>query len=152
MVKNLLHRVTIIKSISVPTMLTLFILQWLQSLTFPLHASTQHLNIKENVHTTTTIFLLLQTQLLITSRLLLRTISGKVPCFITTKTYYFWQVSRFYFWATTEVVPWLLAPETGDMAQVLPGIQSTSVPGLFCFNQGFYFLWVILYFLYREFY
>ena len=70
-------------------MLTLLILKLLQSPVFPLHASTQHLNIKENVLTTTTIFLLLQTQLLITSLLLLRTISGKVPCFITTKTYYF---------------------------------------------------------------
>ena len=78
--------------------------------------------------------------------------------------YYIWQVSRFScdyiaslgswrpFWATVEVVPWLLAPITSDMTQVLPGIQSTSLPGLFRSNQGFYFLWVILYFLCREFY
>ena len=33
-------------------MLTLLILKFLQSPTFPLHASTQHLNIKENVLTT----------------------------------------------------------------------------------------------------
>ena len=43
-----------------------------------------------------------------TSLLLLGAFSGKMPCSITTKTYYFWQVSRFYFWATAEVVPWLL--------------------------------------------
>ena len=125
-------------------MLTLFTLNWLQSPAFPLHVSTQHLNIKENVLTSTTPFLLLQTQLSSTSFLLLGAFSGKVPCSISTKTYYFWQVSRFPcdyiaslgpwlpFWATAEVVPWLLAPETGDMAQVLPGIQSTSLPGLFC--------------------
>ena len=98
-------------------MLTLLILKLLQSPAFPLHASTQHLNIKENVLTSTTPFLLLQTQLFSTSLLLFGTISGKVPCFITTETYYFRQVSRFPydyiaslgprlpFWATAEVVP-----------------------------------------------
>ena len=91
------------------------------------------------------------TQLFFTSLRLLGAFSGKVPCSITTKTYYFWQVSRFPFWTTVGVVPWLLAPVTGDMTQVLPGIQSTSLPGLF-HNQGFYFLWVIFYFLCREFY
>ena len=142
--------------------LTLLILQLLQSPAFPSHASTQHLNRKE-------LFPLLllyfsQTQLIITSLLLLGTISGKVPCFITMKTYYVRQVSwfpydyiaslgpRLPFWATIEVVPWLFAPETGDMTRVLLGIQSTSLPGLFRSNQGFYFLWVILYFLCREFY
>ena len=102
------------------------------------------------------------TQLFSTSLLLIGTISGKVPCFITVETYYFWQVSRFPldyiaslglqlpFWATAEVVPCLLAPEKGDMAQVFPRIQSTSLPGFFRSSQGFYFLWVILYFLYRE--
>ena len=145
-------------------MLTLFTLNWLQSLTFPLHVSTQHLNIKENVLTSTTPFLLLQTQLSSTSFLLLGAFSGKVPCSITTKTYYFWQVSwfpcdymaslgpRLPFWATAEVVPWLLAPVTGDMTQVPPGLQPVSLPGLFHSNQGFYFLWVILYFLCQEFY
>ena len=59
---------------------------------------------------------------------------------------------RLPFWATAEVVPWLLAPETSDMTQVLPGIQSASLPGLFHSNQGFYFLWVVLYFLCQEFY
>ena len=97
--------------------------------------------------------------------------SGKVPCFITTETYYFWHISRFPcdyiaswgphlpFWAIIEVVSWIFAPETCDMTQVffcrnwvVPGIQSTSLPGLFRSNQGFYFLWVILYFLCREFY
>ena len=78
-------------------MLTLFTLNWLQSLAFPLHVSTQHLNIKENVLTSTTPFLLLQSQLSSTSFLLLGAFSGKVPCSITTKTYYFWQVSRFPF-------------------------------------------------------
>ena len=95
---------------------------------------------------------LLQTQLSSTSFLLLGAFSGKVPCSITTKTYYFWQVSRFPFGATVEVVPWLLAPVTGDMTQVLPGIQSTSLPGLFRSNQGFYSQWVILLFPWREFY
>ena len=70
---------------------------------------------QENVLTSTTPLLLLQTQLSSTSFLLLGAFSGKVPCSITTKTYYFWQVSRFPFWATVEVVPWLLAPVTGDM-------------------------------------
>ena len=87
-----------------------------------------------------------------TSLLLLGAFSGKVPCSITTKTYYFWQVLRFPFWATVEVVPWLLAPVTGDMTQVLPGIQSVSLSGPFHTNHGFYFLWVIFYFLCREFY
>ena len=106
----------------------------------------------------------LETRLFNTSLLLFGTIPGKVPCFITTKTYYFWQVSwfpydcinslgpRLPFRATAKVAPCLLAPETGDITQALPGIQSTSLPGLFCSNQGFYFLWVILYFLCREFY
>ena len=152
-------------------MLTLLILKLLQSPVFPLHASIQYLYIKENVLTTTTILLLLQTQLFITSLLLLRTTSGKVPCSITTETHYFWQVSRFPHdhiaslgpflpsWAIIEVVSWIFAPETCDMTQVflcrnwvVPGIQSTSLPGLFRSNQGFYFLWVILYFLCREFY
>ena len=85
-----------------------------------------------------------------------RTTSGKVPCSITTETHYFWQVSRFphdhiaslgpYLpsWAIVEVVPWIFAPETCDMTQVflcrnwfVPGIQSTSLPGLFHSNQGF---------------
>ena len=44
---------------------------------------------KRIVPTTTTIFLLLQTQLFSTSLLLFGTISGKVPCFITAETYYF---------------------------------------------------------------
>ena len=143
-------------------MLTLLILKLLQSPAFPLHASTQHLNIKEMFSLLLLYFS--QTQLIITSLLLLGTISGKVLYFITTKTYYFWQVSwfpcdyiaslgpRLPFWATAGVVPWLFAPETGDMAQVFPGIQSTSLPGLLCSNQGFYFLWVVLYFLCREFY
>ena len=87
-----------------------------------------------------------------TSLLLLGASSGKVPCSITTKTYYFWQVSRFPFWATAEVVPWLLAPVTCDMTQVPPGLQSVSLPGLFHADHGFYFLWVIFYFLCREFY
>ena len=110
-----------------------------------------------------------QTQLFITSLLLFWTIPGKVPRFITTKTYYFWPVVRFPcdyiaslapripFWATAEVVPWIFAPETCDITQVLlcrnwvvPGIQSISLPGLFRANQGFYFLWVILYFHCRE--
>ena len=133
-------------------MLTLFTLNWLHSLAFPLHVSTQHLNIKENALTTTTTFLLSQTRPFRTSLLLFGTIPGKVPCFITAETYYFWQVSRFPynyiaslgtrlpFWATVEVVPWLLAPETGDMTQVLPGIQSTSLPEIFRSNQGFYLL------------
>ena len=152
MVKILLHRVTTHKIHISTSVATLFILQWLQSLAFPLHVSTQHLNIKENVLTSTTPFLLLQTQLSSTSFLLLGAFSGKVPCSITTKTYYFWQVSRFPFWAIVEVVPWLLAPVTGDMTQVLPGIQSTSLPRPFHANHGFYFLWVIFYFLCREFY
>ena len=152
MVKILLHRVTTHKIHMSTNDATLFILKWLQSLASPLHVSTQHLNIKENVLSSTTPFLLVQTQLLITSLLLLRTISGKVPCFITTKTYYFWQVSRFPFWATVEVVPWLLAPVTGDMTQVPPGIQSASLPGLFRADHSFYFLWFIFYFLHREFY
>ena len=61
------------------------------------------------------------------------------------------------FWAIIEVVSWIFAPETCDMTQVslcrnrvVPGIQSTSLPGLFRSNQGFYFLWVILYFLCRK--
>ena len=126
--------------------------------------------IKRKVHTTTTKFVV-ATQLFITSLLLLGTFSGKIPCFITTETYYFWHISGFPcdyiaswgphlpFWAIIVVVPWLLAPITGDMTQVLlcrnwvvPGIQSIPLPGLFHGNQGFYFLWVILYFLYREFY
>ena len=152
MVKILLHRVTTHKIHISTNDATLFILKWLQSLAFPLHVSTQHLNIKENVLTSTTPFLLLQTQLSSTSFLLLGAFSGKVPCSITTKTYYFWQVSRFPFWATVEVVPWLLAPVTGDMTQVLPGIQSASLPGPFHAIHGFYFLWVIFYFLCREFY
>ena len=152
-------------------MLTLFTLNWLQSLAFPLHVSTQHLNIKENVLTSTTPFLLLQTQLSSTSFLLLGAFSGKVPCFITTETYYFWHISRFPcdyiaswgphlpFWAIIVVVSWIFAPETCDMTQVflcgnwvVPGIQPTSLSGLFHSNQGFYFQWVILYFLCREFY
>ena len=111
------------------------------------------------------------TQLIISSVLLLGTISGKVPCFITAVTYYFWRVSEFPcdyiasfcprlpFWAIVKVVSWIFAPETCDMTQVLlcrnwvvPGIQSISLPGFFRANQGFYFLWVILYFLRREFY
>ena len=78
-------------------MLALFFPKWLQSLAFPLHVSTQHLNIKDSVLTSTTPFLLLQTQLSSTSFLLIGAFSGKVPCFITEKTYYFWQVSRFPF-------------------------------------------------------
>ena len=147
-----IHRVTTHKIHISTNDATLFILKWLQSLASPLHVSTQHLNIKENVLTSTTPFLLLQTQLSSTSLLLLGAFSGKVPCPITTKTYYFWQVSRFPFWATVEVVPWLLAPVICDMTQVPPGLQSVSLPGLFHSNQGFYFLWVILYFLRREFY
>ena len=38
--------------------LTLLILKVLQALAFPLHVSTQHLNIKENALTTTTTILL----------------------------------------------------------------------------------------------
>src|SRR4051812_17486217 len=102
---------------------------------------------RKNVLTTTTIFLLLQTQLFITSVLILRTISSKVPCFITTGTYYFWEDSgfpcdyiaylgpRLPFWASVDVVSRLLALVTGDMTQVLPGIQSTSLSGLFRSNQ-----------------
>ena len=150
MVKLFLHRVKTHKIKSVLTMLTLLILKFLQSPALPLHASTQYLNIKERFPLLLLYFS--QTQLIITSLLLLGTISGKVPRFITTKTYYFWQVLRFPFWATAEVVPRLLAPETGDMTQVLPGIKSSHVPGLFHANHGFYFLWVILYFLRREFY
>ena len=128
---------------------------------FPLHASPQYKgkcsHYYDYISSGTT-------QLLITSLLLLGTISGKVPCFTTTKTYYFWQVSwfpcdyiaslgpRLPFLATTEEVPWLFAPETCDMTQVFPGIQSISLPGLFRTNQGFYFLWVILYILCRELY
>ena len=97
--------------------------------------------------------------------------SGNVPCFITTETYYFWHISGFPcdyiaswgphppFWAIIVVVSWIFAPETCDMTQVslcrnwvVPGIQSTSLPGLFRSNHGFYFLWVILYFLCLEFY
>ena len=152
MVKILLHRVTTHK-IHISTNDANFIHSQVITISrFPLYVSTQHLNIKENVLTSTTPFLLLQTQLSSTSFLLLGAFSGKVPCSITTKTYYFWQVSRFPFWETVEVVPWLLAPITGDMTQVLPGIQSASLPGPFHANHGFYFLWVILYFLCREFY
>ena len=57
MVKIFLHRVTTHKIQIVPTILTLLILKVLQSPALPLHASTQHLNIKENVLTTTTILL-----------------------------------------------------------------------------------------------
>ena len=145
MVKIFLHRVTTHK-IHISTNDANFIHSQLITI------STQHLDIKENVLTSTTPFLLLQTQLSSTSFLLLEAFFGKVPCSITTKTYYFWQVSRFPFWATAEVVPWLLAPVTGDMTQVLPGIQSASLPGPFHANHGFYFLWVIFYFLCREFY
>ena len=152
MVKILLHRVTTHKIHISTNDATLFILKWLQSLTSPLHVSTQHLNIKENVLTSTTPFLLLQTQLSSTSLLLLGAFSGKVPCSITTKTYYFWQVSRFPFWAIVEVVSWLLAPVTGDMTQILPGIQSASLPGPYHANHGFYFFWVIFYFLCWELY
>ena len=89
-VKILLHRVTTHKIQIVPRILTSLILKVLQSLAFPLHVSTQHLDTKELFPL---LLLLLhyfsQTQLIITSLLLLGTIPGKVPCFITTKTYYF---------------------------------------------------------------
>ena len=73
-------------------MITLLILKLLQSPVFPLHASTQHLNIPEMFPLLLLYFL--QTQLFNTD-ILIGTISGKVPYFITTETYYFWQVSRF---------------------------------------------------------
>ena len=95
-------------------MLTLLILKLLQSPIFPLQASTQHVNTKELFPL---LLYFLQTQLIIASLLLLGTISGKVPCFITAETYYFRQVSwfpyeyiaslgpRLPFWATAKVVP-----------------------------------------------
>ena len=76
-------------------MLTLLILKVLQSPAFPLHASTQHLNVKELFPLLLLHFFLLLTQLLAQNLLLLGTIPGKVPCFTTTKTCYFWQVPRF---------------------------------------------------------
>ena len=57
MVKIFLHRVTTHKIQIVPTILTLLILKVLQSHALALHATTQHLNIKENFLTTTTILL-----------------------------------------------------------------------------------------------
>ena len=150
-------------------MLTLLILKLLQSPAFHYMPQPDYSLIKEM----STLLLLFSrcTQLFITSLRLLGAFSGKVPCFITTETYYFWHISRFPcdyiaswgphlpFWAITEVVSWIFAPETCDMTRVslcrnwvVPGIQSTSLPGLFRSNQGFYFLWVILYFLCREFY
>ena len=132
-------------------MLTLLILKLLQSPAFPLHASTQHLNTINEMFS----------QLLLYS-FLITTIYQESPSHWDN----LWQSALLHynenillltspevsFLATTKVVPGLLAPETGDMTQVLPRIQSTSLPGLFCSNQGFYFLWVILHFLCREFY
>ena len=84
-----LHRVTTHKIQTSTNDANLLILKVLQSLAFPSHASTQHLNIKELFPTTTTILLSLQTQLFRTSLLLFGTISGKVPHFITMETYHF---------------------------------------------------------------
>ena len=92
MVKIFLHRVTPHKIKLVPTMLTLLILNLLQSPAFPWHASTQHLNKKKGSHYY--YYISFSTQLFSTSFLLFGTISGKVSCFITVVTYYFWQVLR----------------------------------------------------------
>ena len=89
------HRVTTHK-IQISTNDALLILKSLQSPAFPitcLNSTPQYKRIVPT--TTTTIFLLLQTQLFSTSLLLIGTITGKVYYFITTKTYYFLQVSWF---------------------------------------------------------
>ena len=151
-------------------MLTLLILKLFQSPAFHYMPQPDTSLIKE-MSTLLLHFFSCCTQLFITSLRLLGAFSGKVPCFITTETYYFWHISGFPcdyiaswgphlpFWAIIVVVSWIFAPETCDMTQVslcrnwvVPGIQSTFLPGLFRSNQGFYFQWVILYFLCREFY
>ena len=96
-------------------MLTLLILKLFQSPAFHYMPQSDTSLIKEFFP----LLLLLLTQLLSTSLLLLGTIPGKVPYFITTETYYLWQVSRFPcdfkaslgprlpFWAIIEVVSWI---------------------------------------------
>ena len=88
MVKIFLHRVTTHR-IQINTNDANFIDSQIITIScIPLHASIRHLTNKRNVHTTTTIFSRC-TQLFITSLRLLGAFSGKVPCFITTETYYF---------------------------------------------------------------
>ena len=134
----------------------------LHSPRLPLHSSTQSTH--ENL------FLLhSKTQLLSSSFLLIRTFPSIMSHFLTTKTNGFRLVSRlpcdFLYsldsWLLVRtfmvVVPWVLAPETCDMTQVLLcrnwvslGRYSFSLRGLLRSDQSFYFQWIKLHLFYWE--